>query len=26
VESNDATDTWNLTAINWQATTVEDAF
>jgi len=26
VESNDATDTWNLTAINWQATVVEDAF
>jgi hypothetical protein len=26
VESNDATNTWNLTAINWQATTVEDAF
>jgi hypothetical protein len=25
-ESNDATSTWNLTAINWQATTVEDAF
>lgn len=24
--SNDATDTWNLTAINWQATVVEDAF
>jgi hypothetical protein len=26
VESNDATDTWNLTAINWQASNVEDAF
>ena len=26
VESNDATDTWNLTAMNWQATVVEDAF
>jgi hypothetical protein len=26
VESNDATDTWNLTALNWQATIVEDAF
>ena len=26
VESNDATDTWNLTAINWQTTIVEDAF
>jgi len=26
VESNDATDTWNLTALNWQATVVEDAF
>ena len=26
VASNDATDTWNLTAINWQATVVEDAF
>lgn len=26
VESNDATDTWNATAINWQATIVEDAF
>jgi len=26
VESNDATDTWNMTAMNWQATVVEDAF
>lgn len=26
VESNDATDTWNLTALNWQASIVEDAF
>ena len=26
VESNDATDTWNLTAMNWQATVTEDAF
>lgn len=26
VESNDATDAWNLTALNWQATIVEDAF
>lgn len=26
VESNDATDTWNLTALNWQATIVEDSF
>ena len=26
VESNDATNTWNLTAMNWQATVVEDAF
>ena len=26
VQSNDATDTWNLTAMNWQATIVEDAF
>ena len=26
VESNDATDTWNLTALNWQTTIVEDAF
>jgi hypothetical protein len=26
VESNDATDTWNLTALNWQATVTEDAF
>jgi len=26
VASNDATDTWNLTALNWQATVVEDAF
>ena len=26
VESNNATDTWNLTAINWQASAVEDAF
>jgi hypothetical protein len=26
VESNDATNAWNLTAINWQTTIVEDAF
>ena len=26
VESNDATDTWNMTAMNWQATITEDAF
>jgi hypothetical protein len=26
VQSNDATDTWNITALNWQATIVEDAF
>jgi len=26
VQSNDATDSWNLTAINWQATVTEDAF
>jgi hypothetical protein len=26
VESNDATDTWNMTALNWQATITEDAF
>jgi hypothetical protein len=26
VESNDATNHWNMTAINWQATIVEDAF
>ena len=26
VESNNATDAWNLTALNWQATIVEDAF
>lgn len=26
VESNDATNTWNLTALNWQASVVEDAF
>jgi hypothetical protein len=26
VESNDATDHWNMTAMNWQATIVEDAF
>ena len=26
VESNDATNAWNLTALNWQATIVEDAF
>jgi hypothetical protein len=26
VESNDATNTWNLTAMNWQATVTEDAF
>jgi hypothetical protein len=25
-ESNDATDAWNLTALNWQATVTEDAF
>ena len=24
--SNDATDTWNMTALNWQATVTEDAF
>jgi len=24
--SNDATDTWNMTAMNWQATVTEDAF
>jgi hypothetical protein len=24
--SNDSTDTWNMTAINWQATVTEDAF
>jgi len=24
--SNDATDTWNMTALNWQATLTEDAF
>jgi hypothetical protein len=24
--SNDATDTWNMTALNWQATITEDAF
>ena len=26
VESNDATDTWNITAMNWQAKIVEDSF
>jgi hypothetical protein len=26
VASDDATDAWNLTAMNWQATVVEDAF
>ena len=26
VASNDATDTWNLSALNWQATVTEDAF
>ena len=26
IESNDATDTWNVTALNWQAIVVEDAF
>ena len=26
VESNDATDHWNLTAMNWQTTIVEDSF
>ena len=26
VYSNDATDTWNLTALNWQASITEDAF
>jgi hypothetical protein len=26
IESNDATDAWNTTAMNWQATIVEDAF
>lgn len=26
VESNDSTDAWNLTALNWQASIVEDAF
>jgi len=26
VESNDATDHWNMTAMNWQTTLVEDAF
>lgn len=26
VESNDATNAWNLTALNWQTTVVEDAF
>lgn len=26
VESNDATDSWNLTALNWQASIIEDAF
>jgi hypothetical protein len=26
VQSNDATNAWNITALNWQATIVEDAF
>lgn len=26
VQSNDATEAWNMTAMNWQATVVEDAF
>jgi hypothetical protein len=26
LESNDATDTWNVPALNWQATVTEDAF
>lgn len=26
IGSNDATDTWNVTAVNWQATATEDAF
>jgi hypothetical protein len=26
VESNDATNAWNMTALNWQATVTEDAF
>ena len=26
VSSNDATDTWNITALNWQASITEDAF
>jgi len=26
IESNDATDKWNTTAMNWQATIIEDAF
>ena len=26
IESNDATDTWNTTAMNFQATVVQDAF
>jgi hypothetical protein len=26
VESNDTTDTWNMTAMNWQTTVTEDAF
>ena len=26
VESNDSTDSWNITALNWQATIVEDSF
>ena len=26
IESNDATDTWNMPAVNWQATVTEDAF
>jgi len=26
IESNDATDAWNITALNWQASVVEDAY
>jgi len=26
IETNDATDTWNVTALNWQATVAEDSF
>ena len=26
VESNDATNAWNLTALNWQTTITEDAY